>query len=161
MAYGHPLNSGVMRKSDSGPYDLDLIEELCVEEGLECGFEDRDTLAIYLSKNNKICFINNVVTHRMGQPTLHDDSMITFSGSNGGHTHLHEFEFVDNHGHYVSMHYLDVISGISSGDILIGEIWNNGELKDSWFVHRKYNNEFEDMEEGDEIRVYRITPKKK
>jgi enamine deaminase RidA (YjgF/YER057c/UK114 family) len=150
-----------MRNSESGPYDLESIQEQCEEAGLECEVTDDSTLTVFLSGDLEIRFINDVVTNRMGQTTIENDSMIEFGGMKGGHTHEHQFDFVDRNGHYVSMHYLDVIPGISSGEVLIAGHWKDGKLQDSWFVHREYNNEFDHMEEGDEIRVRRIFPARK
>lgn len=141
-------------------YDLDLVQEQCSEVGLKSEFLDQDNLAIYLDEGITLHFRNNVTTYQLNGPAISDDSFIDLGDDNPWHTHSQEFEFTDHKGVGVSMHYLDVLAGIASGDVLIGELRNRGKLKERWLFHKQYNDEFSYMEEGDEIRVRRISPSK-
>jgi len=147
-----------MRKSNS--YDLDLVHEQCKEVGLKSEFENSDLLVIHLTDDIKLRFENNITTHQSNGSVIEDDSLVDLGDDSDWHTHVHDFEFVDPRGHYVSMHYLDLIVGIASGEILIAELWNKDRLKERWPIHRDYNNEFDYLEKDDEIRVRRIFPSK-
>ena len=65
--------------------------------------------------------------------------------------------FSDARGYYKEMTYFDVIAGIPTGEILIAESWRNTQLEDRWLVHRDYIDEFRYLDEGDEIRIRRIS----
>jgi hypothetical protein len=62
---------------------------------------------------------------------------------------------MDSQRSYIEMNYLDIVSGLKDGSILVGELWNRDELKDRWLIHCNYNDEFKCMQEGEEIRVWR------
>jgi len=115
---------------------------------------------IRLTDDVTLRFINNVTTHQLDGPTMDDDALIDFGDDTSWHTHGHEFEFADPRGHYISKDYLDLVAGIASGEILIAELWNKGNLKERWPIHKDYNDEFDYLEKDDEIRVRRIFPSK-
>ena len=129
------------------PYDLELVREQCKETGLEHEFVEPNEVAIKLTADVHLYFINS---------EDEKDCLITLG--EGWHTHNHDFEFSGPHGEYVSIHYLDVIVGISGGDILICEKWTRGELKDRWLFHRDYNHEFAWFYRDDEFRIRRAFP---
>lgn len=147
-----------MRKSNL--YDLDLVHEQCREVGLKSEFENTDLLVIHLTDDIKLRFENNVTTHQFGRPSIEDDSLIDLGDDSDWHTRVQDFEFADPRGHYVSVHYLDLVAGIASGEILIAEMWNRNRLKERWPIHRDYNDEFDYLEKDDEVRVRRVFPSK-
>ncbi len=128
-------------------YDLKLIHELCQEIGLNSESRSPEELAIDLEEGVVLLIINSA---------NEAECLITFDGNDKWHTH-DEFLFCA-HGKGTEMTYFDVIAGIPSGEILVAELWINGQLDDRWLVHRDFVDEFQNMEKGDEIRIRRISP---
>ena len=129
------------------PYDLELIHELCQEIGLHSVARSSEELAIELEDEVVLLIVNSA---------NENDCLITFDGNDKWHTH-DDFMFSDAHGYNTEMTYFDVIAGIPTGEILVAELWKNGRLDDRWLVHRDFVDEFRYMDEGDEIRVRRIS----
>jgi hypothetical protein len=125
-------------------YDLKLIHKLCQELGLRSSFRLDDLLAIELGKDCVLVFQN---------AERDEDCLIAFDGT-PWHTH-DVFVFVDGRGYYTEMDYLDVISGLKDGRILVCERWLEGRLIDRWLIHRDFNDEFKYMDEKEEVRVRR------
>ena len=76
-------------------------------------------------------------------------------GFEGMPWHVHEpFTFADS-GRYIEMDYLDMVSGLKNGLVLVCERWRGANLLERWLIHCEYNDEFKYMEEGEEIRVRR------
>lgn len=140
------------------PYDLELLHEQCNEVGLSSKLSAPDTLTIRLTDDVTLRFTNNVTTHFSNGPSVNDDTIIDLGDDTPWHTHGHEFQFNDPRGYYVSMDYLDLVAGIASGEILIAELWNKGDLKERWLIHKDYNDEFDYLEADSEIRVRRVFP---
>jgi hypothetical protein len=126
-------------------YDLPLITELCKELGYEKVESRPDTVEVELYKNATLVFqnINNCT-----------DSLMCFSGT-PWHTHG-DIMFSGKEGRYIEMNYLDVLSGVKEGKVLVCELLNNEVLKDRYLVHKDLVDEFKYMEPGDEIRVRKI-----
>ena len=141
-------------------YDLDLVHAQCSEVGLKSDFLNQDNIAIYLDEDITLHFRNNVTTYQLNGPAITDDSLIDLGDDNPWHTHCQDFEFTDHDGVGVSMHYLDVLAEIASGDVLNGKLRNKGKLKERRLFHKQYNDVFSSLEEGDEISVRRIFPSK-
>ena len=89
-----------------------------------------------------------------------DDSLVGFEG---GEWHYHDdLMCSDRHGFHVELGYLDVLTGLADGTVLICEKLVHGELRERWLVHRDYVDEFRHMQDGEEIRVRRVpSPKAK
>jgi hypothetical protein len=126
-------------------YDLPMITELCNELGYEKVESSSDKVEVELLENVTLAFqnIDNCTDSLMGflGTPWHNHGDIMFSGQEG---------------QYIEMTYLDVVSGLKEGKILVCELHNNEVLKDRYLVHRDLVDEFNYMEPGDEIRVRRI-----
>jgi hypothetical protein len=127
-------------------YDLKLIHELCQELRFHSSFKTDAVLTIELSRDCVLVFQN---------AERDEDCLVAFEGT-PWHTH-DVFVFVDGRGYYTEMDYLDVVSGLKDGRILICERWLEGRLIDRWLIHRDFNEEFKYMDTNEEIRVRRPT----
>ena len=131
--------------------DLTLLDELSREIGLTSSFRNPNRLEIDLGGGRILCFIN------------HDEtlSLVAFEGSPW---HAHDsVMFARRGGEYVELDYLGLLSGLSIGKVLVREEWREGKLVEMCLIHCDYNDvndEFEYMQEGDEIRVVRPVIKK-
>ena len=125
-------------------YDLKLIRELCQELGLRSSFRSDDLVAIELGEDCVLVFQN---------VERDEDCLVGFDGT-PWHTH-DVFVFVDGRGYYTEMDYLDVVSGLKDGRVLVCERWLEGRLVDRWLIHRDFNDEFKYMDEREEVRVRR------
>jgi hypothetical protein len=63
--------------------------------------------------------------------------------------------FVDGRGNFIEMNYLDVLSGLKEGKVLVAERWQGGQILDRWLVHCDYNDELKYMQPEEEIRIWR------
>jgi hypothetical protein len=130
-------------------YDLALIEEFCRELGL---------LAKRLPRSSEACEGVEI--------TLRSDIVLTFLDADkevdclmgfadtGWHVH-EDLVFDDKDGNCVTMNYLDVLSGLADGQVLICETWRRGVVHARWLIHRDCNDEIRHLNENDEMRVFR------
>jgi hypothetical protein len=126
-------------------YDLHVIHEFCEELGFRSRFGSDELLEIELDEAVVLFFQN---------AEREDDCLMGFKGTTW---HAHgDMMFADGRGSYVEISYLDVITGLQEGFILVCELWRPDQLSDRWLIHRDYHDEFKYMEPGDEIRVHRI-----
>lgn len=130
-------------------YDLEIVSELCSELGLRVLRSGPSEVAIELEEC-VVLLIHNAEDEQ--------DCLIGFEGTEW---HFHDqFGWSDRLlGSSLWLDYLDVISGLADGTILICEHWSRGSLKERWLVHRDDVDEFQYMEAGDEIRIRRIEPR--
>jgi hypothetical protein len=126
-------------------YDLKLIHDLCAEVGFCCHIRSEDRVEIELGKDAKLIFMNSV---------RDEDCLVCFEGT-PWHAH-DDIMFADNHGHYIEVDYLNLVTGLKDGLILICESWIEEKLADRWLIHRDYNDEFRFLRKSEEIRVYSI-----
>jgi len=125
------------------PYDFELIQELCQESGLCSRIRSSDRLEVELGEGVVLLFQN---------AEREEDCAVGFEGMPW---HVHEpFTFADS-GRYIEMDYLDMVSGLKNGLVLVCERWRGANLLERWLIHCEYNDEFKYMEEGEEIRVRR------
>lgn len=126
-------------------YDLDLVDQLCREIGLRSQRTGVDLVEVELGDRAVLCF-QNAEKER--------DCRIGFRGTDW---HVHDrFLFGDSRGSG-ELDYLDLLTGLASGKVLVCELWRGGEVRDRWLVHCKYNGEFEYLDAGDEVRVFRAS----
>ena len=111
-------------------FDLAMVSELCGEVGLSCVRRSAAEAAVYLGEGITLLFQN---------ATNEDDNLIGFEGTQW-HTH-DGLTCSDRHGFYVELRYLDLVSGLADGTILVCELWVRGELSDRWLVHRDFVDE--------------------
>ena len=127
-------------------YDLKLIDELCGELGLPTHFRDEQCVDIDLGPAGVLCF-QNAVNEK--------DSLIGFRES-PWHTHG-DLTFMDRRGNYIELDYLDLLTGLADGRILVCDRLQHGELMERWPIHRDYNHVFRYMDVGEQIVVRRAT----
>lgn len=127
-------------------YDLTLIYELCGELGLSARYHDEQCVEIDLGPSGLLCFQN---------AENDKDCLIGFRGTEW-HTH-DDLMFVDGRGNYVELNYMDLLTGLVDGQVLVCERLLKGELLDRWLIHRDYSDEFKYMDPGEQIAVRRVT----
>lgn len=92
---------------NSMPSDPYLAHEQCNEVGLSGEFIEPDTLAIRVSGDVTLRFVNNDITHFLDDPEAKNDALIDVSDDTPLHPYGHEFQFSDSHGHYVFADYFE------------------------------------------------------
>ena len=128
---------------DKMRYDLDMIKDLCNELGLQSTARSSDEVAVELDEGVVLIFIN---------AAREEDSLVGFEG---GEWHYHDDLMCSGHGFHVVLGYLDVLTGLADGTVLICENWICGELRERSLVHRDFVDEFRYMQDGEEIRIRR------
>jgi hypothetical protein len=126
-------------------YDLKLSHELCQELGLHSRIQSDARLEIELSKGVVLLFLN--AEHE-------EDCCIAFDGT-PWHTH-DDIMFADNHGNYTELDYLQILTALKAGLVLICESWRQDQLADRWLIHRDYNDELRYLGKGEEIRIHAL-----
>lgn len=119
-----------------------MVSELCDEVGLQCDRRSSDELAIHLESGVTLLFQN---------AADEEDCLVGFEGT-AWHTH-EGLTCSDRHGSYVELTYLDLVTGLADGTILVCELWVRGSLSDRWLVHLDFVDEFRQLQDGDEIRI--------
>lgn len=82
------------------------------------------------------------------------DSLVGFEGF-GWHFHG-DLPCSDKRGRCVELSYLDIITGLADGSVLLCESVQDGQIRERCLVHRDYFDEIGPMEVGQEVRVRRI-----
>lgn len=127
-------------------YDLDLVNQLCREIGLMVQMDTADRVEIDLGRNAVLCFQS---------AEREDDCLIGFLGMPW---HVHgNLIFVDARGNYIELDYLNLLTGLKDGRVLIHEREVKGRTENLWLVHSDYNDEFKYLEEDERIIVRRAT----
>jgi hypothetical protein len=122
--------------------DLALISELCRDVRLKSAQLSTNEVALCLEPGVTLLFRNS---------PENSDCLVGFEGT-PWHTHG-RLTCSDRDGRYVELTYLDIVSGLADGMLLICELWARGKLSDRWLVHRNYVDEFKYLQKGDEIRI--------
>lgn len=123
-------------------FDLSLISELCGDLGVNSVQRSVNEVVVCLEPGVNLLFQNF---------PEEDDCLIGFEGTQW-HTH-NNLTCSARDGRYVELTYLDIVSGLTDGTLLICELWVRGKLTDRWLVHREYVDEFKHLQNGEEIRV--------
>jgi hypothetical protein len=125
-------------------YDFQLIQDFCRESGLRSSVVSNELLEIDLGEDAVLCFQN---------AASDEDCAFGFKGTPW---HIHDdLMFADARGNFVEMNYLDVLSALKEGKVLVAERWQARRITDRWLVHCEYNDELKYMEQGEEIRIWR------
>jgi hypothetical protein len=127
-------------------YDLDLICTFCREIGLSARPNADQRIEVDLGKGAILCFQN---TER------DEDCAVGFLGMSW-HTH-DNFIFMDARGNYIELDYLNVLTGLKEGRVLVCEREVEGRTVDRWLVHSEYNDVFKYLEKAERIIVRRAT----
>jgi hypothetical protein len=126
-------------------YDLELVFQLCQEIGLRAT-SSADEVAIELAAGVRLLFRN---------AERDVDCLVGFEGTNW---HCHGgFTFIGGHGYYIEMDYLNVVTGLADGTVLVCERTKLNEVTDRWLIHKDFNSEFQYMNLGEHITVWRPT----
>ena len=125
-------------------YDLQLIQELCAELQLRSTPVSAQEVDVDLGGGAVLCFINSEQDR---------DCLVGFEGT-PWHAH-NDFTFHDRQGYCIDLNYLDVLTGLKEGKVLVCELWRSGALTDRWLLHSELNDAFKYMNEGDEVRVWK------
>ena len=130
-------------------YDLDMINELCSELGFRTVPRSSSEVAIELEEGVILVFVN---------AEREEDSLVGFEG---GEWHYHDdFMCSDRHGFHIKLGYLDVLTGLADGSVLLCEQWIHGVRGERSLVHRDYVDEFLYMQNGEEIRIRSVSSPK-
>jgi hypothetical protein len=60
-------------------------------------------------------------------------------------------------GNYIEIDYLNLITGLKEGRVLVCEQEMQGRTIDRWLVHNEFNDEFKYLQEGERVIVRRAT----
>src|SRR6478736_126227 len=105
-------------------YDLDLVDQLCREIGLLVHM-DIDRVEIDLGRGAVLCFEN---------AEREQDCLIGFLGM-PWHTH-DNLMFADARSD-IELDYLDLLTGLKEGRVLVCEREVEGRTVDRWLVHNE------------------------
>jgi hypothetical protein len=126
-------------------YDLAIAHARCSDRGLVSKLEG-DRLEIRVGEN-VVLWIQNAKAD--------EDCAIGFEDTPW---HVHdELIFVDPHGNYVEMSYLEMLDGLADGQLLICEMRASGEINDRWLIHCMYNDVFKGVLPNEELKVFRAS----
>lgn len=132
------------QRSQKFDFDLELVAELCAELGIEYSFVEPARLEMRFACGASIQFVNLSATDALiGCPTT------------GWHVHK-VLPCSDPQGYGIDIAYLDVVSGIADGTVLVCELYKNGKLFERSLIHKKYADEFQYLDNGDEVRIRRL-----
>jgi len=123
-------------------YEADLIQELCRSLGFPTAAVP-DGVDVELDDGAVLEFVN---------ADREDDSLVGFEG---GQWHFHGDLVCSDGRSKVELGYLDLLTGLADGTVLICESWVGGELRDRSLVHRDLVDGFRFLEPGEEIRFRR------
>ena len=72
--------------------------------------------------------------------------------------HVHDdLMFADGRGYYIELDYLNLLTGLKEGQVLVCEREVENRTVDRWLVHSEYNDEFKCLEAGEQIIVRRAS----
>jgi hypothetical protein len=126
-------------------YNLNKIKERCEEIGISSTMRSPEELAIELAEG---------VVLRFYSSEKGGDGIVQFEGT-PWHSHG-DLTFADSHGYETEISFMDVVTRLAEGSILVCEKWSRGELVNRWLDHQDYIGPFRYMKEGDEVRIWRI-----
>jgi hypothetical protein len=124
-------------------YDLSLAKELCDELGFRASLRDQ-ILEVDLGAGALLVLENWEAKQ---------DCLIGFLGT-AWHGHG-DLIFMDAAGYYTELDYLNVLTGLKEGRVLVCERWIGARLDDRWLTHDRYNDDLRHMEGGERIVVRR------
>jgi hypothetical protein len=127
-------------------YDLELITQLCREVGLSARTDAGQRVDVDLGHGAILCFQN---------AEREEDCLVGFLGM-PWHAH-DDLMFADGRGNCVELDYLNLLTGLKEGRVLVCEREVSGRAVDRWLVHSEYNDEFKYLEEDERIIVRRAT----
>jgi hypothetical protein len=115
-------------------YDLELVSQLCREIGLSARAGEDQCVEVDLGHGAILCFQN---AERV------EDCLVGFPDI-GWHFH-DNLLFADAHGG-IEFDYLDLLTGLKEGTVLICELEVDGRTRYRQLIHSEYNDEFKNLE---------------
>jgi hypothetical protein len=70
------------------------------------------------------------------------------------HTH-DDFVFRDARGNCIELDYINLLTGLKEGRVLICEQEVGGRTIERWLIHSEYNDELKYLQEGERIIIHR------
>ncbi len=126
-------------------YDLDTVQELCGEVGFSCSRLQPDELEVTIELGVSLVFQN------------FRDEEDTLIGFRGTPWHAHgTLTLMRRDGSYAAFDELDIIQGLRDGNLVLLEMYLNGELRDRWIIHKEERVDVQDITPSEEIRVRRL-----
>lgn len=127
-------------------YDLDSIEKTCERVGLRCRRPERGELHAEILPDAWLVFANT------------DNGADTYLGFEGCPWHSHD-ELMLMNGPATCIEYApeELVEAIATGEILVVSQYRQGELRDRWLVHREEALDVRDIENGEELRIWRFS----
>ena len=125
-------------------YDLGTILQLCEELGLSAIMRSDQRIDIGLGQGVTLYFQN---------ADRDEDCLMGFLDV-AWHTHG-DVLFADAHGNSIELNYLDVLVGLSDGQVLVCELQSGGRAVDRLLIHSKYSDEFRHLRLDEQIVVRR------
>ncbi|MCA8974919.1 MAG: hypothetical protein KDC98_09360, partial [Planctomycetes bacterium] len=106
--------------------DLNMVAQLGAEMGMAVRDVPPDEVDLVLEPDVVLVFRN-----LPGPPS---EGLVGFEGF-GWHFHG-DLQCSDPRGYFVEMSYLDIITGLANGAVLICELVVDGRPRERWLVHR-------------------------
>lgn len=131
-------------------YDFNFLEDYFKDYNVTINIDGDTSFKITLDQEVTIYFQN---------AENEDDLLIAFVN---GEWHCHgDIIFSGKNGYYISLNYIDFISEIIEGNVLICLLYSAGKLKDIFPIHKNYFDELDYMEFGEELRIKKLKIEKK
>lgn len=124
-------------------YDLLELKEHCLEIGISHDFASPNILSLEISKNANLCIINS---------EIEKDCLIGFEDTPW---HFHGDYSWEGRGYFGDMDIRTLLTELTMGAVLICEELRDGKLVDRSLVHKSHVVEFDYLNKGEEIRVFR------
>jgi hypothetical protein len=124
-------------------YRLDELAKVAADLGFEARRVDPDRLDVVVA-DSVLAFCNLEA----------DDTLIGFKGTPWhGHGNLY---FETGRGTRDTFDELDVLVGLSVGELVVVSQFVNGVLQDRWISHRNEPIKLRHIQPGEELRAYRL-----
>ncbi len=131
-------------------YRLDELARLAAELGFGCSRPDPNRVDVRLTPDIVLCFLNLV-----GEDDVEGDH--TLIGFEGTPWHAHgTLEFLEGTAAELTCDELEVLVGLTTGDLVVVSRYRESALEDRWLEHRRAALELEYLAPGEELRVLRL-----
>jgi hypothetical protein len=130
-------------------HDLRAVLDRCAALGVFAFMVDENEVRIPIGHELELSFWNY-------QP---EESLVGVARKGAPHGvdwHVHgEIDFCKPDGYVKSVQPTDLIGLLHAGEVLICELWRNGEVFNRTLEHSEFNDEFRFLEPEDELHFYR------
>jgi len=126
-------------------YRLDELAEVCTELGIESCRVDEDRLDVLIRPDWALAFCNLLETQ---------DTLVGFDGTPW---HAHGIvHFGCGSNSYIKLDELEIVLGLSCGELLVVSSHTNGVVTDRWLTHRDEPLSLKYAQPGEELTVFRL-----